>query len=81
MEAASGHSAEITKAGAGDCFYAGLIAALACDIEIPQAGRIATAIVAERESTTHLPAGDTARVSGEGNLLIDVSAREGSTPP
>ena len=39
------------------------------------------AIVAERESTTLLPAGDTARVSGEGNLLIDVSAREGSTPP
>ncbi len=39
------------------------------------------AIVAERESTTLLPAGDTARVSGEGNLLIDVSAREGSAPP
>ena len=39
------------------------------------------AIVAERESTTLLPAGDTARVSGEGNLLIDVSAREGGTPP
>ena len=39
------------------------------------------AIVAERESTTLLPAGDTARVSREGNLLIDVSAREGSTPP
>ena len=39
------------------------------------------AIVAERESTTLLPVGDTARVSGEGNLLIDVSAREGSTPP
>ena len=39
------------------------------------------AIVAERESTTLLPAGDTARVSGEGNLIIDVSAREGSTPP
>jgi len=39
------------------------------------------AIVAERESTTLLPAGDTARVSGEGNLLIDVSAREGSSPP
>ena len=39
------------------------------------------AIVAERESTTLLPAGDTAWVSGEGNLLIDVSAREGSTPP
>ena len=39
------------------------------------------AIVAERESTTLLPAGDTARVSGEGSLLIDVSAREGSTPP
>ena len=39
------------------------------------------AIVAERESTTLLPAGDTARVSGEGNLLIDVSARQGSTPP
>ena len=39
------------------------------------------AIVAERESTTLLPAGDTARVSGEGNLLIDISAREGSTPP
>ena len=39
------------------------------------------AIVAEREATTLLPAGDTARVSGEGNLLIDVSAREGSTPP
>ena len=37
------------------------------------------AIVAERESTTLLPAGDTARVSGEGNLLIDVSARERST--
>ena len=37
------------------------------------------AIVAEREATTLLPAGDTARVSGEGNLLIDVSAREGST--
>ena len=34
------------------------------------------AIVAERESTTLLPAGDTARVSGEGNLLVDVSARE-----
>ena len=39
------------------------------------------AIVTERESTTLLPPGDTARVSGEGNLLIDVSAREGSTPP
>ena len=36
------------------------------------------AIVAERESTTLLPAGDTARVSGEGNLLVDVSARERS---
>ena len=34
------------------------------------------AIVAERESTTLLPAGDTARVSAEGNLLIEVSARE-----
>ena len=38
------------------------------------------AIVAERESTTLLPAGDTARVSGDGNLLIDVSAGEGSAP-
>ena len=36
------------------------------------------AIVAERESTTLLPAGDTARVSGRGNLLIEVSAREPS---
>ena len=34
------------------------------------------AIVAEPESTTLLPAGDTARVSGEGNLVIEVSAKE-----
>ena len=34
------------------------------------------AIVAERESTLLLPAGDTARVSEHGNLLIDVSAPE-----
>ena len=34
------------------------------------------AIVAERESTTLLPAGDAARVSGEGSLIIEVSARE-----
>ena len=33
------------------------------------------AIVAERESTLLLPAGDAARVSGHGNLLIKVSAR------
>ena len=32
------------------------------------------AIVAERESTTLLPAGDTARVTGCGNLLIEVEA-------
>ena len=37
------------------------------------------AIVAEPESTTLLPAGDTARVTGEGNLLIDVAAGNGST--
>ena len=34
------------------------------------------AIVAERESTTLLPAGDTARVTGRGNLLIEISTRE-----
>ena len=34
------------------------------------------AIVAEPESTTLLPAGDTARVSGDGNLVIEVSAKE-----
>ena len=34
------------------------------------------AIVAERESTLLLPAGDTAQMSGHGNLLIEVSARE-----
>jgi len=32
------------------------------------------AIVAERESTTLLPAGDTARVTARGNLLIEVEA-------
>ena len=32
------------------------------------------AIVAERESTTLLPAGDTARVTARGNLLIKVEA-------
>ena len=32
------------------------------------------AIVAERESTTLLPAGDTARVTAHGNLLIEVEA-------
>ncbi len=36
------------------------------------------AIVAERESTTLLPAGDTARVTGRGNLLIEISTRERS---
>ena len=34
------------------------------------------AIVAERESTLLLPAGDTARVSAHGSLLIDVSVTE-----
>ena len=36
------------------------------------------AIVAERESTTLLPAGDTAWVSPHGNLLIEVSTQEHS---
>ena len=36
------------------------------------------AIVAEREATTLLPAGDTARVTGRGNLLIEVSTGERS---
>ena len=37
------------------------------------------AIVVERESTLLLPAGDTARVTESGNLLIEVSATERST--
>ena len=36
------------------------------------------AIVAERESTLLLPAGDTARLSRRGNILIDISAPEHS---